>query len=130
MLPKLLEEYWYIILLWYWHIVYHIDIAIILSSYNPSNLGTLILIDLRNLNNDVIRQLILGSGKLIGETSPMFWVDLAYMLCSRYTVSLQGFRGWLTFRIVHVVIDYLLVGPDSEPGDLVMILGMRNPPKI
>jgi len=53
---------------------------------------TWILID---LNNNVNRQLIPGLGKLMEETTSVFWVDLGYRLRSRRTVPLQGSEGWL-----------------------------------
>jgi len=48
---------------------------------------------LTELNNNVNGQLTLGLGKLMEETSSVFWVDLGYMLHSRFTVPLQGSEG-------------------------------------
>ena len=56
------------------------------------------------------------------ETGSVFWVDLGYRLRSRLTVPLQGSE--LTSRIVHIVIDYLVVGPASTPSDWVVVPGM------
>jgi len=46
------------------------------------------LIVLTELNNHVNGQLTLGLGKLMKETTFVFWVDLGYMLRSRDRVSL------------------------------------------
>ena len=84
------------------------------------------------LNNNVNWQLTMGLRKLMQETTSVFWVDLGYRLHSRHTVPLQGYGGWLTSRIVHIVIviDYLAVGAGSVPGDWVVILSMYgNLPK-
>jgi len=41
----------------------------------------------------ILKQLTLGLGKLMKETSPVFWMDLEYRLRSRKRVPLQGSRG-------------------------------------
>ena len=66
--------------------------------------------------------------KLIKEMVLAFWVDLRYRLRSRKTVPLQGSGGWLTSRIVHIVIviDYLAIGPGSASGDWIVVPGMHG----
>ena len=63
------------------------------------------------INDNVNWQLTLGLKKLMEEIASVFWVDLGYRLHSRVTVPLQGSGGWLTSRIVHIVIviDTLLL---------------------
>ena len=51
---------------------------------------TWILID---LNNNIIEQLTVRLGKLMEETSSVFFVDLGYKLRNRDTVPLQGSGG-------------------------------------
>ena len=76
----------------------------LLSLYRPGILGmvfyvTWILADLTELINNVNGQLILGLGKLMEETTSVFWVDLGYRLRSRHTVSLQVSGGWQTSHL-------------------------------
>jgi len=83
----------------------------LLSLHHTNTLSNMILIVLTELNNNINGQLTLGLEKLIEETTSVFLVDLRYRLRSRDTVQLQSSRGWLTSRIVHIVIviDILLL---------------------
>jgi len=65
----------------------------LLSLYRPSTLSNMILIVLTEINNNVNGQLILGLGKLMEETTSIFWVDLGYRLHSRLAVPRQGYGG-------------------------------------
>ena len=102
-------------------------LTLLLTLYRPNNWNNM---DIDWFKYNVIEQLPLGLEKLMEETVSIFWVDLGYRLRSRDTVPLQGLRGWLTSRIVHIiiviiiVIDYLAVEPGSAPSDWVMVPGM------
>jgi len=74
----------------------------LVSLSRPGILSDMILSVLNELNNN--EQLTLGLNKLMEETTSVFWVDLGYRLRSRFTVPLQDFGGWLTSRIVHIII--------------------------
>jgi len=64
--------------------------VLLLSLYHPSILRNMILITLIELNNNVNGQLTLGLGKLMEETTSVFWVNLGYRLRSQLMVPLQG----------------------------------------
>jgi len=90
----------HIVIVHHWYCYYHNIVPVI------EIIWILIVI-----NNNVNWQLTLGLGKLIEETTSVFWVNLGYRLRSRDTVQLQGSGGWQTSRIIHIVIiiDILLL---------------------
>ena len=72
-----------------------------------------------------IRQLTQGIGKLM-EGNICILSGLRIQVVQPKYGPTVGFRGILASRIVHIiiVIEYLAVGPDSVPGDWVVVLGM------
>jgi len=90
-----------------------------------------------NQDNINIRQLTSGLKKLIGETTPVFWVDLEYMLRSRKRVfsterncfhRRSGFPwgDWhlVLFILLYILHDCLAVGPDLTLGVGALVPGM------
>ena len=83
----------------------------------------------------MIEQLTPGLGKLIEETTFIFWVDLGYKLRSRLRVPLQGswgMTGILSVLLFHcsfseiivTVTDHLAVRPSLVPETEVVVPGM------
>ena len=96
----------------------------LLSSYLPSVISNMVLIVMTELNNNVNGQLILGLGKLMEETTSVFWVDLI-QVAQPTEGSLQGSWGMtdipsvlLLFNCSYseiIVIEYLVVRSGSTP---------------
>ena len=99
--------YWYCLLNLLLFTVYMITIyyyVLLLSLYHPSILGNIEIDYFNWIKYNVNEQLTLRLGKLIEETTSVFWVDLGYRLRSRDRVPLQGSQGWLTSHTVTVLL--------------------------
>jgi len=104
-------------------------LLLLLSLYRLSILSNMDTDCLTELNNNINGQLTLGLGKLMEETTSVFWVDLGDKLHSRLRVPLQGSWGMtdipsvlLLFHCFHseitvTVTEYLPVRPGSAPGN-------------
>ena len=82
--------------------MYTIIVIVNVSSPYSSNMNIDCLI---KLNNNVNGQLTLELRKLMEETTPVFWVDLGYMLRSRNKGSTVGFPGMTGIHLILLLLS-------------------------